>query len=150
MAGSKVSQIKTLCISHKDKPANRYKRICQVPYGTFLAGLQNDSDEEIILKLGAKITLPVKAGASFSNFIIKHRNTKGIEEVKRVLEKDTLLLDLIPIAFDDDLDIQLQLNLLFTEKENTLSTIWDFILISFRRCTSGLAQKSVGYFSETG
>ena len=43
-----------------------------------------------------------------------------------------MLLDLIPIAFDDDLDIQVQLNGLFTEKEIALSTIWDFILISFR------------------
>ena len=43
-----------------------------------------------------------------------------------------MLLNLIPIAFDDDLYIQVQLNLLLTEKKNALSNIWDFILILFR------------------
>ena len=66
-----------------------------------------------------KIFFPFQAGVSFSRFIIKHRNTDNIEDVKRVLcslEKDTLLLALIPIAFDGDLDIQVQLNGLFTNK----------------------------------
>ena len=131
MSGAKVSLISIFQImdSHKDKPANRYKRTCQVPYTTFLSDLKRDSDEEeIILKPGAKIVFPIQAGASFSRFIVKHRNTNAKEDVKRALcslEKDTLLLDLIPIAFDDDLNIQVQLNCLFTEKENTLSTIWD-------------------------
>ena len=31
----------------KDKPDKRYKRTCQVPYSTFIADLQKDSDEEI-------------------------------------------------------------------------------------------------------
>ena len=43
-----------------------------------------------------------------------------------------MLLDLIPIAFDDDLDIQVQLNGLFADKANALRTMWDFIVISFR------------------
>ena len=37
-----------------------------------------------------------------------------------------------PIAFDDDLEIQVQINGLFTQKVNALSTIWDLILLSFR------------------
>ena len=45
------------------------------------------------------------------------------------LKKDGLLLDLIPIAFNDDLETQVQLNSLFTEKVNTLSTIWDFVVV---------------------
>ena len=48
------------------------------------------------------------------------------------LEKDTTLLGLIPLAFDDDLDIQVQVNGLFVDKVNALSIIWDFILLSFR------------------
>ena len=57
---------------------------------------------------------------------MNHRNTKTVEDVKRALssfEKDSILLELIPIAFVDDLDIQVQVNGLFTERENTLSTI---------------------------
>ena len=43
-----------------------------------------------------------------------------------------MLLSLIPIAFDDDLEIAVQPNGLFMENKNALSTIWDFILILFR------------------
>ena len=67
-------------------------------------------------------------------------------EVKRVLsslEKDALLLDLIPIAFDDDLHIQVQVNGLFTDKVNSLSIIWNFILISFRFWVNRLASTNV-------
>ena len=87
------------------------------------------------MKPGEKIVFPLKTGAHFSRFIVKHRNTMDIEEVKAVLntfEKDALLLILIPIAFDDDLETQVQENSLFVDKENSLSTIWDFFLISFR------------------
>ena len=58
-----------------------------------------------------------------------------IEEVKTVInafEKDAVLMTLIPIAFYNDLETQVQLNSLFVDMENSLSTIWDFILISFR------------------
>ena len=87
------------------------------------------------MKPGKKNVLPPKAGHHFPRFIIKHRNTEDIEEVKEVLnafEKDVLLLTLIPIAFDIDLETQVQVNSLFVDQENSLSTIWDFILISFR------------------
>ena len=87
------------------------------------------------MKPGEKIVFPPSKGAHFSRFIVKHRNTDDIEEVKEVLnafEKDDLLLTLIPIAFDIDMETQIQLNSLFVDKENALSTIWDFILISFR------------------
>ena len=71
--------------SHEDKPATRYKRTCQVSYTTFLSELQQDSDdEEIIMKPGAKIVFPFRAGAHFSIFIVKYRNTEDIEKVKRV------------------------------------------------------------------
>ena len=137
----------------KYKPANRYKRTCQAPYpSTFLADLQRDSDdEEIILKPGEKIVFPLKDGVHFQRFIIKHRNTEDIEEVKEVLnafERNTLLLTLIPIAFDIDLDMQVQANSLFVDQENSLSTIWDFILISFRHYGSpvGLHKTSMMIF----
>ena len=87
------------------------------------------------MKPGEKIVFPLKAGVHFQRFIIKHRNTEDIEEVKEVLnafERNALLLTLIPIAFDIDLDTQVQVNSMFVDQENSLSTIWDFILISFR------------------
>ena len=87
------------------------------------------------MKPGEKIVFPLIKGAHFSRFIVKHRNTEDVEEVKEVLnafEKNELLLTLIPIAFDIDLDTQVQVNSLFVDQENSLSTIWDFILISFR------------------
>ena len=163
MAGTKVSLIPMfrIIVIHKNKLANRFIRSCQVPYTTFFLELQRDSDEEeIIMKQGAKIVFPFQAGASFSRFIIKNWNTEAVEDVKRVLsslEKDTLLLDLIPIAFDDDLDIQAQINGLFTEKDSALSTIWDFILISFRfygepvglhKCLYDMFLRLDGYYLE--
>ena len=98
-----------------------------------------------------KIVFPLKAGAHFPRFIIKHRNTEDIEEVKEVLnafEKDALLLTLIPIAFDIDLETQVQVNSLFVDQENSLSTIWDFILISFRhyRIPTGLHKSTHDVF----
>ena len=78
---------------------------------------------------GAKIVFPFQAGASFSRFVINHRKTEAFEDFKRALdslEKDTILLDLIPIVFDEDLGIQVQINGLFTKKVNALSTIWDY------------------------
>ena len=76
--------------SRKDKSANSYKRTCQIPYAGFLSDLQRDSDEEeTILKLGAKILFPLRAGATFSRFVIKHRNTEAVEDVKTAVLKRT-------------------------------------------------------------
>ena len=79
------------------------------------------------MKPGEKIVFPLRAGAHFQRFNIKHRNTVDLKRVKEALysfEKDTLLLNLIPIAFDIDLDTQIQVNNLFVDQENSLSTIW--------------------------
>ena len=52
---------------------------------TFLADLQKDSDheEETFLQPGEKISLPFKTGSHFQRFIIKFRNTKDIEDIKK-------------------------------------------------------------------
>ena len=58
-----------------------------------------------------------------------------MEDVKSAianLEKDGLLLDLIPIAFNDDLESKIQSASLFVDTPNSINIIWDFILISFR------------------
>ena len=104
---------------------------------TFLADLQRDSDceGEIFLQPGEKIVLPFKTGLHFQRFIVKFRNTKDIEEIKATLstfEKDALLLSLIPIAFNDDLELATQINGLFIDQDDSLRTIWDFILLSYR------------------
>ena len=54
------------------------------------------------------------------------------KRVLRSLEKDAMLLDLIPTAFNGDLETQVQLTGLFTDQVNSLSTIWDFTVISFK------------------
>jgi hypothetical protein len=77
------------------------------------------------MKPGEKNVLPPKAGHHFPRFIIKHRNTEDNEEVKKVLkafEKDVLLLTLIPIAFDIDLETQVQFDSLFVTRK-TLSAL---------------------------
>ena len=101
-----------------------------------MTDLHRDSEDEgTFLDAGDKIFFPCRVNTHFPIFVIKHRKTEAIEDVKRVLsslEKDALLLDLIPIAFNDDLETQVQLNGLFTDKVNSLSTIWDFTVISFK------------------
>ena len=42
------------------------------------------------------------------------------------------MLDLIPIAFNEELEGELQTFSLFIEKEKSLNIIWEFILVSFR------------------
>ena len=70
MAGSKVSHIKTFWISNEDKPANRYKRTCQVPYpSVFLADLQKDSDDEGVMESGLRVELPFQEGSNFKKFL---------------------------------------------------------------------------------
>ena len=71
----------------------------------------------------------------FKKFEIKFRNNDSKEEVKKILsslEKEALLLDLIPIAFNEELEGELQSFNLFAEKKNSINIIWDFILVSFR------------------
>ena len=46
--------------------------------------------------------------------------------------QNQLLLDLIPIAFHEELEGELQTFSLFIEKEKSLNIIWEFILASFR------------------
>ena len=46
--------------------------------------------------------------------------------------KDELLLNLIPIAFNEELEGEVQTFSLFVERKNSINIIWDFILMSFR------------------
>ena len=87
---------------------------------------QRDSDDEGVLKTGLRVALPFQKGSSFKKFTIQHWNTESFEDDKTVLcslEKDTLLLDFIPIAFDDDLEIKAQLIGLFTDKLHSINII---------------------------
>ena len=120
-------------------PANSYNCTCQGFYQpTFLFESQNNSEDEIediFLKADEKVVFPCKVKLHFPRFIVKFRNITDIEELKvtiSTLEKDALLLTLIPIAFNDDLETQNQINGLFVDQNDSLRTIWDFILVSFR------------------
>ena len=78
------------------------------------------------------IELPIPDSAShFRIFNIKFRDKESKEEAKSNLfdlEKNQLLLDLTPIAFNEELEGELQTFSLFIEKEKSLN----IILASFR------------------
>ena len=104
-------------------------------YSTFLEDLQKDSDEDVDSGKTSGLELPFQENSHFKKFAIMHRFVESKEEVKRALdtlEKEALLLNLIPIAFNDELDKDVQLNNLFMDTKNSINIIWDFILISFR------------------
>ena len=64
-----------------------------------------------MMEIGLRIEIPFQEGSNFKKFEIQYRNIESAADVKRVLsslEKDTLLFDLIPIAFDDDLEIKVR------------------------------------------
>ena len=63
---------------------------------------------------------------------ISKKNHDYAKQVLAGLEKEALLLDLIPIAFNDELDKEVQFNCLFVNTKDSINIIWDFILISFR------------------
>jgi hypothetical protein len=80
------------------------------------------------------IELPLD-DSHFKKFEIRFRNNDSKDEVKKILsslEKDALLLELIPIAFNEELEREMQSFNIFGEKKNSINIIWDFILISFR------------------
>ena len=69
--------------------------------------MQRDSDEEVISGKTDKAELPVQEESHFKKFNIKYRNAESKEEVKQAisfLENEALLLNLIPIAFNEDLE----------------------------------------------
>ena len=69
--------------------------------------------------------------AHFKKFDTKFRN-KESKLILTSLEKESLLLSLIPIAFNEDLEGETQTFSLFVEKDTLLQIIWEFILASFR------------------
>ena len=74
---------------------------------SFIKDLQKDSDEEVIAELNMSEELPFQEDSDFKKFAIRYRNAESMEDVKTaiaILEKDGLLLDLIPIAFNEDLE----------------------------------------------
>ena len=106
-------------------------------YSTLLEDLQRDSDEDVDSGKTSGLELPFQENVHFKKFTIMHRLVESKDEVKQVLaglEKEALLLDLIPIAFNDELDKEVQHNnyCLFENTKNSINIIWDFILISFR------------------
>ena len=55
--------------------------------------------------------LPIQENSHFKKIAIRYRNAESMEDVKTaiaILEKDGLLLDLIPIAFNEDLESKIQ------------------------------------------
>ena len=104
-------------------------------YSTLLEDLQRDSDEEGDYGKTTGLELPLQENVHFKKFTIMHRLDESRDKAKQALvglEKEALLLDLIPIAFNDELDKEVQFNCLFTNTKDSINIIWDFILVSFR------------------
>ena len=96
--------------------------------------LQRDSDEDVSGR-NEDVELPFQEQWHFGSFDVKYRNTESREEVKAALdalEKEALLLNLIPIAFDDDLETNVQVTKMLIDNKLSLILFWDFIIIFFR------------------
>ena len=76
-----------------------------------LSDLQNDSEEDCYTEKDLNAELPFQDDSHFKKFEIRFRNKESKDDVKSILsnlEKDTLLLDLIPIAFNEDMEGEIQ------------------------------------------
>ena len=81
--------------------------IFQLKYSSILDDLQKDTDEEELSEKESNNELPVQVDTHFKKFNIKFRKAESKEEIKQAistLEKEALLLNLIPIAFNEDLE----------------------------------------------
>jgi hypothetical protein len=107
----------------------------QLKYSSFIEDFQKDSDEEVVSEKIGNTELPVQRETHFEKFEINFRKKESKEEVKEalsIIEKEALLLSLIPIAFNEELESEVQIPSLLVETPNSINIIWDFILISLR------------------
>ena len=124
--------------SSKNITSGRYvNKYCLFIYqissnSSFIDDLQKDSEDEVDSGNTAAL---FQKNSHFKKFSITHRFVESKEDVKQVLanlEKEALLLNLIPIAFNEELDREEQLNEMFVNTKDSIDIIWDFIIISFR------------------
>ena len=104
-------------------------------YSSLIDDLQRDSDDDETHEKTDTLEIPFQEDSHFKKFAIKYRTRESVEDVKLVLaklEKESLLLNLIPIAYDDELEKDVQFNELFVNTKDSINIIWDFILISSR------------------
>ena len=81
------------------------------------------------------VELPVQDDTHFKQFNIRLRKVESKEEVKQgisTMEKEVLLLNLIPVALNDEMESRELISSLPLEIHDSINIIWDFILISFR------------------
>ena len=107
----------------------------QLKYSSFIEDLQKISDKKVNSGITDNAELPVQCETHFEKFEINFRKAESKEEVKQaisVIEKEALLLNFIPIAFNEDLESEVQISSLLVETPNSINIIWGFILISFR------------------
>ena len=107
----------------------------QLKYSPFIDDFQKDTDEEDFSEKEGNIELPVQFGSHFKKFTIRFRNAESKKEVKQAIsnmEKEALLLNLIPIAFNDEMESGVLISSLLLEIQDSINIVWDFILISFR------------------
>ena len=74
-------------------------------YSSLIDDLQRDSEDDEIREKTDTLEIPFQEDSHFKKFAIKYRSKESKEDVKLVLaklEKETLLLNLTPIAFNDE------------------------------------------------
>ena len=88
----------------------------QLKYSSIIDDLQKDTDEEELSEKEGNVELPVQVDTHFKKFNINYRKAESKEEVKQAistLEKEALLLNLIPIAFNDEMESALLISSFF-------------------------------------
>ena len=99
----------------------------QLKYSSFIDDFQKDTDEEDFPERVSNVELPVQFGSHFKNFTIRFRNAESKEEVKQaisVMEKEALLLNLIPIAFNDEMESGVFISSLLLEIQDSITIVW--------------------------
>ena len=125
-------------------------------YSSFIDDLKLDTDDELNTERDVHIELPIQDSAlHFRIFNIQFRDKESKEDAKSILcdlEKVQLLLDSIPIAFNEELEGELKTLSLFIERAQSIKIIWDFILASFRFFgeSEGIPKKLLRRVEKTG
>ena len=95
--------------------------------------MQKDSDDEVNSGNMGNVELLVQRETHFEKFEIRFRKVESKEEVKQaisVLERDALLLNLIPIAINEDLESKVQIASLLVETPDSINILrlyFDFL-----------------------
>ena len=90
----------------------------QLKYSSFVEDFQKDSDEEGEFGNIGIAEIPVQRESHFNKFNIRFRKTESKGEVKQAIssmKKEALFLNLVPIAFKDEMESEVLISSLLLE-----------------------------------